>query len=117
MDTLNEIANGTQNDVIVFSVVLVVALILVMVPVYRMMLGSRKEKREEENARRANELDEKKLILSVVTSNTEVMSQLRSTMENLGINTNASLSRIHKRIDEIHTMQVELRGKRNGPGG
>ena len=111
MDVVSQVANKTDNDVILFTIIILIALVVVMLPLYRIILSGRKFEKESENSRRENELDEKKLIISVVTSNTDVMSQLKATLETIGINTNSALARIHDRIDACAATTAELKGQ------
>ena len=96
---LQEIVKQTNSELILFFIIVSVALVLVFVPIYRMMHKERKERLAHENERQDKYIEREREIIRVITSNTEVMSGLKTTLETMNATTNTSFVRIHERMD------------------
>jgi adenylate kinase family enzyme len=116
---LQEIAEKTNSDLILFFIVVAVVLVVFFIPLYAMIMKDRKERnsvaaqrqRDENEAagvRQDKYMEREKRIIEVVTANTAVMSSLKTTLERDGMATNASLERIHERIDRQCANGTEL---------
>ena len=96
---VQEIVGKTHSELILFFVLVIVALVIVVMPLYSIV---RKDRRE----RAKDDIDQRKLTLSVVSANTEVMAGLKTmldvmnaTMERSRSDTKESFQRIHERLD------------------
>ena len=108
---LTEAIDKSESDIIIFFVVLAVIMVFFIIPLYGMILRDRKENRAAESKRLDSDIsaagiqqdkymERERQIIAVVTANTEVMASLKATLELDGKSTNASLERIHIRIDK-----------------
>ena len=90
---ISEIITRTENDFILFFVLIVMTLLLFFLPMYSMM---RKDK---------------KMYMDVVASNTEAIAGLKAAMELSNLLSGATLSRIHDRIDSTAVAQADINTK------
>ena len=114
LDILNEIAQRTTNDVILFSVVIIIALVVVMIPLYAITLKTRRAERDAETLRHENEMKEKKLIIDVIAQNSDVMAQIRAMIANNGANLDSGMQRLHDRLNEGNTLLNTHLGEMKG---
>jgi len=98
---VNEIIHKTTSELIIFFILVMITLVIVFLPLYRMMVKDRKE-------RNVQNFEREKQIMSVITANTEVISRLKTTLDFTSNNTNSSFTRIHDRIDKQSEKQTEL---------
>lgn len=109
-EILEKVADKTQSELILFFILVVVALVVVLIPLYRMVSKDRKERRDADAARVKGEneatnirqdkyIEREKQIIQVITANTEVMAGLKATFETFGAATTSSFARIHERMD------------------
>ena len=73
-DLLAQIVARTNNDVIFFTIVLVIGLMLVFIPIYRMLAKNRKDDR-------IAEANERKELMDVIERNTGAFTSLKATIE------------------------------------
>ena len=100
-ELLGAIVRETSSELVLFAIVIVVALVVVMLPIYIMMTKERKHKYDRENIRQQQYIDREKEIIRVITANTEVSAGLKATLDNIGNNINNGIIRIHDRIDVL----------------
>ncbi len=96
---LTEIITKTDSSLIIFFVIMVIVLIVVVLPLYRMMIKDKADRTKQEGIRQDKYIEREKQVIQVITGNTEVMSRLSVTLEKNGATVDASLTRIHARID------------------
>jgi hypothetical protein len=112
---LTDAIEKAESDIILLVVILAAVLLVLTLPLYGLILKDRKHQREVEVKRRESEtaasndrqdkyMEREQRIIEVVTSNTQVMASLRTTLERDGKLTSASLDRIHKRIDDHYEL-------------
>lgn len=106
--TMADLAKQSNNDVIIFSVIIIIALIIVMIPLYKMMMSNRKQQAEIEATRQTQQMEREKQVLQVVSENSSIISELKSMLATSNTSTNATLTRIHERIDSIGKNISEL---------
>ena len=97
---LEEIARQTNSELILFFVVVSVVLVVVFLPFYRMVLKERKERLSQDSLRQDKYIERERQIIAVITSNTEVIAGLKTTLELTTTSTQTSFTRIHDRLDE-----------------
>jgi len=114
------IIQATGSELNIFFVILSIALLLVVIPLYRMVLKDRKEKRkgdadveavkhDKHLERESKFIERERLILDVIKENTIAISKLNVTLENNGEATKATLDRIHTRIDDMNNGQTAIK--------
>lgn len=107
-DLLDKIVGNTQSELILFFVIIVVAMVIVLLPLYSLMSKDRKQKNQLENVRQDKFIEREKQIIQVITANTEVMAGLKTTLEATGLSTTASLERIYERINNQSAKFAEI---------
>ena len=107
-DIINSIVGNTQSDLILFFIIMVVAMVIVLLPLYTLISKDRKQKNQLDNTRQDKFIEREKQIIQVITANTEVMTGLKTTLEVTGLSTNASLERIYERINYQNGKFAEL---------
>ncbi len=111
-DVLQGVTGSTNSELILFFVVAAVILVIFLLPLYGIIVKDRRERRKAEyertrgeaaaiSAQQSKAMEHERQILDVVTSNTQVMASLRTTLERDGKATIASIDRVHTRIDHI----------------
>lgn len=98
---LEKAVEKTQSELIIFFVILVVAMIVVFLPLYSLVIKDKRQKNTLESNRDNKFIEREKLIIQVITSNTEVMAGLKATLESSGVSTSAAIRLIHKKMSEI----------------
>ena len=93
-EIIKEVMQRTNSELMLFFILLLVAMVVVWIPLYRMMRKDRIE-------RVKLDFERERSILDVVTANTDVISELKTTMGIFSKSTNSSFSRIHDRIDQL----------------
>ena len=91
---LESIIQKTNNDLIFFFILFIIALIAFFIPFYRLTIKDRKERYSQEKQR------EERLI-KVVEQNTEAITKLNTRLEIDSNSTKASFDRLHSRMDAI----------------
>ena len=107
-DLLDSIVSNTQSELILFFVIIVIAMVLVLLPLYTLISKDRKQKDHIENIRQDRFVEREKQIIQVITANTEIMAGLKTTFEITGLSTNASLDRIYERVNYQNSKFAEL---------
>lgn len=105
-DILGKVVDKTDNGIIlalvVFAVV-IVAIAVLIVSLYKTISDERKNRMEADRAssetRQDKYIEREREIIKVVTANTEVMAELKTTLEKNGDNTSSAISQISGRID------------------
>jgi len=92
-DVYETIIANTDSVVIVFLVVMTLAVVLAIIPLYNLILKGRKA--ENKNSR---ERDQQ--LIEVIRENSGVLSALKVTLDNNGAHFGRALERVHERIDE-----------------
>jgi preprotein translocase subunit YajC len=92
-EVLQTAINKTDSEVTLVFIIVVVAMVLLIAPMYVLIIKS-------QNTRQEKYIERENNIIHVITSNTEVMAGLKATLENNGQSTVTALSRIHDRIDD-----------------
>lgn len=105
---LETIARSTQSELILFFIIAAVVYILTMVPMYIIMTKDRRLKNKYEAARLDSYMGREERIIEVVSSNTTIMAELRTALSKDAVTTNASLSRIHDRIDTLFDAETDV---------
>ena len=103
MDTdkiISEVVQSTQNEFILFFVLIIVALVVFIIPLYGMILKDRKAKLTQEDTRQDKYIEREKQIIEVIKENSAVIAGLKVTLENIGVSTKSALDRVHERIDK-----------------
>lgn len=104
-EILKEVAGKTNSELILFFILLIVAMLIILLPLYRMIMKDRKERIKQEaessDKRQDKYIEREREIIKVITANTEVMAGLKTTLEKSGTDTTAYVIRIHARIDTI----------------
>jgi len=114
------IINATGSELNIFFVILSIALLIVVIPLYRMVLKDRKERRKgdadveavkhDKHLERENKfIERERMIIDVIKENTVAIAKLNVTLENNGEATKATLDRIHTRIDNVNEGQTEIK--------
>jgi len=114
------IINATGSELNIFFIILSIALLIVAIPLCRMVLKDRKEKRkgdadaeavkhDKHLERESKFIERERLILDVIKENTIAISKLNVTLENNGEATKATLDRIRTRIDDINNRQTDVK--------
>ena len=75
MSVFEEIINSTKNDIIIFLIVIVIAMILIALPLYVMYTKNKKEERRIT-------LEREDKLMDVITDNTQVITSLKFIIEN-----------------------------------
>ncbi len=70
---IDDIVNKTQNDVILFTIIIMIALVIFFIPFYVVLSKNKKQSRKDD-------LEEEKIVLDVISNNTEAFTILRSTL-------------------------------------
>ena len=100
---VKEVVTRTESEIILFFVILLFILVAAVIPMYRMVLKDRKERLMHENTRQDKYIEREKQVIGVITGvitrNTEVIAELKSTLELSRTSTSDSLARIHDRVD------------------
>ena len=102
---IQEVARKTNSELILFFVLLLVALIVFFIPMYRMISKATSERQDKY-------IEREKGLLDIVSKNTEAISLLRATLESSGLITNASLERMQACVNEILQICRRERGER-----
>jgi DNA repair ATPase RecN len=89
--TLNQIIDKTDNDIILFVIVLIVVGIFVGIPIYRMSLNRQKDED-------LSMLNEKKLLIDVVKENSSAIMSLKTTLD---LNNNSILNLLQDLTDRV----------------
>jgi len=95
----------TSSELILFFVLLFIFLCVAVTPIYITTMRKRKEEREQE---RQHERERERHIIGVIQENSNVIADLKTTLELSGKATNTTLERVHTRIDEICTQIKEI---------
>jgi len=99
-EIINAVMQRTNSELILFFILLLVAMVLVWIPLYRIFRKDRIERVKLEHER-------EKQIIYVITANTDVISGLKTTMDIFSSATQTSFSRIHDRIDQLVLKSTE----------
>lgn len=70
---IDDVVNKTQNDVILFTIIIMIALVIFFIPFYVVLTKNKKQSRKDD-------LEEEKIVLDVISNNTEAFTILRSTL-------------------------------------
>jgi len=97
-EILKHIAQNTDSSLILFFLIAAV----ILVPVGLLLMKHSKHRHEVECRRREQDRAREQNIIQVITGNTEVMAGIKATLEVNNSTFNASLSRIHDRIDSLN---------------
>ena len=111
MNILSEIVKKSDNELILFVVALGLIMLVLMVQIYRMMLSGKRFDLERAAEERKDELEEKKLLISVITQVTDTVSEMKASSANTGVNMTLSLQRIHDRIDTVMDILNEVKSQ------
>jgi type II secretory pathway component PulM len=110
-ELLSQIVQETQNDVIVFTIVLLIGLAAVVVPILITLNRSKKNAQE-------HQLEEKQQLISVVQQNTEAITTLKTSLDINNSTTNTLLQSINDNTNEaavkiakILTSQIQIAPK------
>lgn len=80
MSELVEISKGTSNDVILWTIVIMIGLVMVALPIYNLTIKANKEKRAAEalieKDKMLAEMKREEVLLAVVTKNTVAITEL-----------------------------------------
>lgn len=108
---LESIASNTTNDLILFSIIILLGLSIVMLPLFVVSTKNTKDLRKR-NA------DEKSMLITIVDNNTKAITQLSMMLDSNNKTTLESLRRIHERIDHnsdilhsLNSRQIEINDK------
>lgn len=93
-DVLKQVAQNTDNDILLLVIVMSVVLLIIAVPFYKAISKSAKEKRQQE-------LDRDKLILNVIKDNTKINAGLKALLENNNANCRACRAEQMRKFDAI----------------
>ncbi|GHU60689.1 hypothetical protein FACS1894171_2510 [Clostridia bacterium] len=96
---IQEVFDKTKSELIIFFVLVIIAMVAVFLPLYRLMARERGERIRAEAARQDKYIERESRIIDVITANTEVMARLKTTMEIMSASVNSSFSRLHDRVD------------------
>ena len=91
------IVSATNSELILFFVIMG----LVAVPLYIVVLKGRK-------ADKQHELNREQQFIEVIKENSTVMAGLKVVLENSGITTEKTLSRIHDRLDSQNAALMDV---------
>lgn len=105
---LDKVVGNTQSELILFFVIIVIAMVIVLLPLYTLISKDRKQKDQIENIRQDKYIERERQIIQVITANTEIMSGLKATLETNGVSTIAALERVHERIDYPSSKITEI---------
>jgi len=92
-DILSKVLQETQNDVIVFTIVLLIGFAAVMLPLYISLSRSKKTAQQQQ-------LEEKQQLISVVQQNTDAISTLKTSLDLNNATTNTLLQNINDNTNE-----------------
>ena len=92
-EILSQVVKTSNNDAIITIVVLLIGLIVVAIPLYRMRLKYIKSERES-NA------EERKNIIDVINRNSEVMANLNNSINVNNSVMTQTLSKLHKSAED-----------------
>jgi flagellar basal body-associated protein FliL len=110
-EILGKAVEKTQSDLIVFFVILVIALVVVLIPVYSLTLKERKEKNRQEIEREKQYIEREKQLIQVITASTDVMASLKVTLETSGVATASGIEHIKTKMsrieDKLDSMSAE----------
>lgn len=96
---LSDIVKNTTNDTVYIFIILAVVFLGLTIPLYTLILKDRKNKNQAEAERLAQYMAREKQIIDVVSSNTEALTKLSTTLERDSKDTVNSIMRVHDRID------------------
>jgi len=104
LNEMDKIANQTHNDLIIFFILIIIALVIFIIPFYKLILKSKKENNEIQIKKDEN-------LLKIIQENTEVLSSLKVTLENIYKNTDLTLQEINLKLitleDERNSLDKE----------
>jgi hypothetical protein len=107
MDVIKSVLLNTNNDVMIFIVIMIVAVGFYILPIYGMILKGRKQEEERKEKDREYSMEQQQILLSVITKNSSVISDnsqavvsLKEILKDMKNDNKNSFSRIHNRIDE-----------------
>jgi hypothetical protein len=103
---LSDIVNKTTNDIVIFAIIILIGLIGVMVPLYRMILTSRSKEHKLE-------ADERERLMGVIERNTSAFTNLNSTIRHNNEYMTHVLAEITKQTDKINGNVFEVLQKQD----
>jgi len=115
---LEDIVEKAESDIILFFIIIAVVLIAFLLPLYVLIFKDRKANREielkrdkasteERNSRQDKYMEREKYIIEVVTANTTVISELRTTLQENKEGNRNSFDRVHLRLDELAAVAAQ----------
>ena len=93
---ITEVIQNTHNEFLLFFVLIIVAMVICILPLYAMVVKERKAKHKQDTER-------ERQILAVIKENSTVIAGLKVTLDQSGASVNSTVERIHKRIDDLNT--------------
>lgn len=82
MNELSNIASKTNNDVILWTIVIIIGLVLVGIPIVKLFTTWYKMITTAREAQNKQEFDREHLLIEVIQKNSEVISELKSVLHN-----------------------------------
>ena len=101
------IVEKTDSDLILFFVLLLLATACVCLPLYKTVKAGRSQRMEHENKRQERMMEREKLIIGVISANSEIIAGLKTTLEMTSANIISSFDRVHDRLDDHGFMLAE----------
>ncbi|MCL1986401.1 MAG: hypothetical protein FWG64_00290 [Firmicutes bacterium] len=80
---VTEVFTQTQSELIRFTGIIAAVFLIVFVPTIVLILKDRKDRRKEDVAFRNSQLEHEKLIMSVITNNTDALISMKETTINI----------------------------------
>jgi hypothetical protein len=101
LEVLTVIAKLAQSEYLLLLILLIAACVLVFIPLYKVILANRRSKEDMYNLRERNLLEVIANNSEAVAQNSQVIADLRSTIEHDNIVRLDTIQRIHERLDRI----------------
>jgi flagellar biosynthesis/type III secretory pathway M-ring protein FliF/YscJ len=104
-EVLTEITRRSNSELIYFFIIILVALILVLIPFYKIYTNHMNEKQKisdrKEKNREARNAEERREILTVITTNTKALNELTTFIDILSKSTENNFKIFDKRLRNL----------------
>lgn len=105
-DILSQIADKTTNDIILFAIIILIGLILVALPLFKIGLSNRTKERKLE-------LDERNQLIAVIERNTSAFTDLKATIKNNNDYMSLTMDELKKLTSTINADVCEVMKKQD----
>jgi len=82
MTNLTDIAKNTQNDVIIWTIVLIMGFVIAAIPFFKLFIKWRSTVAAIEEQKRKQDFSDQQLLMGVIQKNSEVIAELKTVLMN-----------------------------------